>query len=102
DEDDEDNGGNDNKDDAKVINVYEEVDPLNRPPPISDEKTEFAPLVVPIADVNDEPVPPVIQFGHNFHVGESSSTGTLLEGNSRVHAPGLMGCNLKSILQGVT
>nr|GFA95476.1 hypothetical protein [Tanacetum cinerariifolium] len=33
DEDDEENGGNDDEDEAKVINPYEEVDPLNRPPP---------------------------------------------------------------------
>ncbi|GJV47349.1 hypothetical protein Tco_1437561 [Tanacetum coccineum] len=97
DEDDEDNSGNDNEDEAEVINAYEEVDPLNRPPLTSYEETEFAPPVVPIVDVNDEPIPPVIQFGHNFHVGESSSAGTLLEGNSWVHAPGPMGCNLGSV-----
>ncbi|GKG64090.1 hypothetical protein Tco_0649340, partial [Tanacetum coccineum] len=50
---DEDNGGDDNEDEAKVINAYEEVDPLNRPPPTSDEETEFAPPVVPIVDVDD-------------------------------------------------
>ncbi|GKF58010.1 hypothetical protein Tco_0171547, partial [Tanacetum coccineum] len=60
DEDDEDNGGNDNEDKAEVINAYEEVDPLNRPPPTSDEETEFTPPVVPIVDVDDEPIPPVI------------------------------------------
>ncbi|GJY78400.1 hypothetical protein Tco_0484201 [Tanacetum coccineum] len=102
DEDDEDSGGNDNEDKAEVINAYKEVDPLNRPPSTSNEETEFTPPVVPIADVNDEPVPPVIQFGHNFHVGESSSTGTLLEGNNWVHAPGPIGCHLKSIHRGVT
>nr|GEU69691.1 putative reverse transcriptase domain-containing protein [Tanacetum cinerariifolium] len=32
----------------------------------------------------NEPPPPVFQFGHNFHVGESSS----LDGNSEVFAPG--------------
>ncbi|GKA90081.1 hypothetical protein Tco_0811893 [Tanacetum coccineum] len=82
--DDEDNGGDDNEDEAKVINAYEEVDPLNRPPPTSDEETEFAPPVVPIVDVDDEPIPPVIQFGHNFHVGESLSARTLLEGVPRL------------------
>ncbi|GJW83920.1 hypothetical protein Tco_0157065 [Tanacetum coccineum] len=82
DEDDEDNGGNNDEDDA--------------------EETKFAPPVVPIADANDELVPPVIQFGGNYHVGESSSTGTLLTGNGWVHAPGLMGCNLESVHRGVT
>ncbi|GJS82883.1 putative reverse transcriptase domain-containing protein [Tanacetum coccineum] len=61
DEDDE-NGGNDDEDDVEVINAYEEVDPLNRPPPTSNEESEFAPPVVPIADANDEPVPLVIQY----------------------------------------
>ncbi|GJZ44692.1 hypothetical protein Tco_0591947 [Tanacetum coccineum] len=57
--------------------------------------------MVPIIDANDEPVPPVIQFGNNFHVGESSSTGALLAGNSWVHAPSLMGCNLGSVHRGM-
>ncbi|GJU13114.1 putative reverse transcriptase domain-containing protein [Tanacetum coccineum] len=102
DEDDEDNDGNDNEDKAEVINAYEEVDPLNRPPPTSDEETEFAPPVVPIVDVDDEPIPPVIQFGHNFHVRESSSAGALLKGNNWVHVPGPMGCNLGSVHRVVT
>nr|GEU63887.1 putative reverse transcriptase domain-containing protein [Tanacetum cinerariifolium] len=73
---------NDEEDDAEVINPYEEVDPHNRPPPTSDEETKFAPPVVQIANVDDVPIPPVIQFGSNFHVGESSASRDLLEGNS--------------------
>nr|GFD39131.1 hypothetical protein [Tanacetum cinerariifolium] len=53
------------------INPYEEDDPHNRPPPTSDEETEFAPPVVQIADADDVLIPHVIQFGSNFHVGES-------------------------------
>nr|GEX21678.1 putative reverse transcriptase domain-containing protein [Tanacetum cinerariifolium] len=102
DDDDEENGGNDVKDDAEVINPYEEVNPLNRPPPTSDEESEFKPPVIPIVDANDEPVPPVTQFGGNFHVGESSSTGTLLDGNGWVHAPGPVGRNLESVHKGMT
>nr|GEV12438.1 hypothetical protein [Tanacetum cinerariifolium] len=64
--------------DAEVINPYEEDDPHNRPPPTSDEETEFAPPVVQITDVDDVPIPPVIQFGSNFHIGESSATRDLL------------------------
>ncbi|GKA43726.1 hypothetical protein Tco_0736450 [Tanacetum coccineum] len=97
DEEDEDDGVNDNEDEAEVINAYEEVDPLNRPPPTSDEETEFAPPVVPIVDADDEPIPPVIQFGHNFHVGESSSTRYLLDGNSKVFAPGPKTSDLESV-----
>ncbi|GJT64579.1 putative reverse transcriptase domain-containing protein [Tanacetum coccineum] len=79
---DEENGRNDDEDEA--------------------EETEFAPPVVPITDVSDELVPLVIQFGGNYHVGESSSTGTLFVGNNWVHAPGPMGCNLESVHRGVT
>nr|GEW37423.1 hypothetical protein [Tanacetum cinerariifolium] len=45
DEDDGDNGGNDDEDEAEVNNLYKEVDPFNRPPPTSDEESEFAPPV---------------------------------------------------------
>nr|GEW79507.1 hypothetical protein [Tanacetum cinerariifolium] len=67
-----------------------------------DDETEFSPLVVPIADADDEPIPLVIQFRGNYHVGENSSTGTLLAGNGWVNAPGPMGCNLESVYKGVT
>nr|GEV12440.1 putative reverse transcriptase domain, ribonuclease H-like domain, aspartic peptidase domain protein [Tanacetum cinerariifolium] len=79
---------NNEEDDAEVINPYEEADPHNRLPPTSDKETEFAPPVVHIADADDVPIPPVIQFGSNFHVGESSATRDLLAGNSEVYAPG--------------
>nr|GEZ33005.1 putative reverse transcriptase domain-containing protein [Tanacetum cinerariifolium] len=51
----------DEEDDAEVINPYEEADPHNRPPPTFDEETEFASPVVQIADVDNMPIPPVIQ-----------------------------------------
>nr|GEX60358.1 putative reverse transcriptase domain-containing protein [Tanacetum cinerariifolium] len=92
---------NNEEDDAEVINPYEEADPHNRPPPTSDEETEFAPLVVHIDDANDVPIPLVIQFGSNFHVGESSATRDLIAGISEVYAPGLMCCALKNIHRGV-
>nr|GFB42634.1 hypothetical protein [Tanacetum cinerariifolium] len=34
---------NDEEDDVEVINPYKEADPHNRPPPTSDEETEFEP-----------------------------------------------------------
>ncbi|GJT37985.1 hypothetical protein Tco_0937850 [Tanacetum coccineum] len=100
-ENDKENGGNDAEDDAEVIHPYEEADPLNRSPPTSDEESEFAPPVVPVVDANNEPVPPVIQFGCNFHVGESSSTRALLAGNCRVSGPGPTGRCLESVHRGV-
>nr|GFB39970.1 hypothetical protein [Tanacetum cinerariifolium] len=36
-----------------------------------------------IADVDDVPIPPVIQFGTNFHIKESSTMRDLLTGNSK-------------------
>nr|GFC10643.1 hypothetical protein [Tanacetum cinerariifolium] len=57
--------------------------------------------LVPIPDADDVPIPSVIQFGSNFHVGESSATRDLLVGNSEVYAPGPMCCDLKSAHKGV-
>nr|GFB83331.1 hypothetical protein [Tanacetum cinerariifolium] len=91
----------DEEDDAEVINPYEEDDPHNRPPPTSDEEIEFAPPVVQIADADDVPIPSIIQFRSNFHIGESSAMRDLLAGNSKVYAPGPMCCNLKSVHRGV-
>nr|GEZ88785.1 putative zinc finger, CCHC-type, retrotransposon Gag domain protein [Tanacetum cinerariifolium] len=53
-----------------------------------------------IADVDNIPIPPVIQFG-NFHVGESSASRDLLEGNGEVCVPGPMPCDLRSVHRGV-
>nr|GFB66391.1 hypothetical protein [Tanacetum cinerariifolium] len=53
-----------------------------------------------IADVDNIPIPPVIQFV-NFHVGESSALRDLLEGNGKVCAPSPMPCDLRSVHRGV-
>ncbi|GJW85168.1 putative reverse transcriptase domain-containing protein [Tanacetum coccineum] len=50
----------------------------------------------------DEPPPPVFQFGQNFHVGESSSTRTLLDGNSQVFPPGPRPNDLSAIHSRIT
>nr|GFB41260.1 hypothetical protein [Tanacetum cinerariifolium] len=92
---------NDEEDDAEVINPYEKANPHNRPPPTSDEEIKFAPSVVQIVDADDVPIPPVIQFGSDFHVGESLTSRDLFAGNSEVCAPGPMCCDLKSIHKGV-
>nr|GEU33127.1 reverse transcriptase domain-containing protein [Tanacetum cinerariifolium] len=63
-EEEDENMVNDEEYDAEVINPYEEADPHNRPPPTFDEETEFAP---PVVQTDDVPIPPVIQFGSNFH-----------------------------------
>nr|GEX36894.1 hypothetical protein [Tanacetum cinerariifolium] len=97
DDDGEEDGEDNVDDDAEVINPYEEVDPLNRPPLGSNEEFKFAPPAIPVVDANIETIPPIVQFGGNFHVGESSSTGALFAINDWVHPPGLMGCNLETV-----
>nr|GEU67216.1 putative reverse transcriptase domain-containing protein [Tanacetum cinerariifolium] len=92
---------NDEEDEAEVINPYEEADPHNRSPPTSNEETKFAPPVVQIADADNASIPPAIQFGSNFHVGECSATRDLLTGNSEVYTPGPMCYDLKSVCRGV-
>nr|GEX69491.1 hypothetical protein [Tanacetum cinerariifolium] len=37
------------------------------------------------------------EFGHNFYVGEGSSAGALLAGNSEVNALGSIACNLERV-----
>nr|GEX84884.1 hypothetical protein [Tanacetum cinerariifolium] len=54
---------NNEEDDTEVINPYKEANPHNRPPPTSDEETEFASHVVQIFDADDVSIPLVIQFG---------------------------------------
>nr|GEW14941.1 reverse transcriptase domain-containing protein [Tanacetum cinerariifolium] len=54
-----------------------------------------------IADADDVPIPHVIQFGSNFHVGESSAMRDLLAGNSKVYSLGPMCSDLKSVYKGV-
>nr|GEV45762.1 hypothetical protein [Tanacetum cinerariifolium] len=40
------------------------------------------------------------EFGSNFHIREISAMRDLLAGNSKVHTPGLMCCDLKSVHRG--
>nr|GEW19350.1 hypothetical protein [Tanacetum cinerariifolium] len=54
-----------------------------------------------IVDDDDVPIPHVILFGSNFHVGESLASRDLLAGNSKVCAPGPMCCIIKSVHGGV-
>nr|GEX60117.1 hypothetical protein [Tanacetum cinerariifolium] len=58
-------------------------------------------IIIMIADADGVPIPHVIQFGSNFHVGESSDSRDLLAGNSEVYAPGSICCDLKSVHRGV-
>nr|GEV92982.1 putative reverse transcriptase domain-containing protein [Tanacetum cinerariifolium] len=73
----------DGEDNTEVINPYEESDPHNRPPLTSEEETEFVPPVVQIADADDVPIPPVIQFGIRENRSKNSKMMKLITGLSR-------------------
>ncbi|GJX10733.1 putative reverse transcriptase domain-containing protein [Tanacetum coccineum] len=63
---------NDDENDAEIIHPYEEVDPLNRPPP-SPETAEREFMNAPISQSTLQPIPPIRQFTGTFYVGEGSS-----------------------------
>nr|GEX19842.1 putative zinc finger, CCHC-type, retrotransposon Gag domain protein [Tanacetum cinerariifolium] len=73
---------------------------LEEEPEEEDEENEAMEDDAEITDVDNIPIPPVIQFG-NFHVGESSASRDLLEGNSEVCAHGPMSGDLRSVHRGV-
>nr|GEY78701.1 hypothetical protein [Tanacetum cinerariifolium] len=81
------------EEDPKEEPEEEEIENENM---VNDEEDEAK-----IDDADDVPIPPVIQFGSNFQVGESSAMRNLLAGNSEVYAPGPMCCDLKSVHRGV-
>ncbi|GKA14783.1 hypothetical protein Tco_0694429 [Tanacetum coccineum] len=59
-------------DDVEVYNPYEEVDPLNRPPPSPDTaKREI--MNAPVTQSTLQPIPPIRQFSGTFYVGKGSS-----------------------------
>ncbi|GJY12511.1 hypothetical protein Tco_0381820 [Tanacetum coccineum] len=57
-EDDEMDVDND-EDDAEVVHPYEEVDPLNRPPPDTDKENVFARATAPVTSFTLQPLPPI-------------------------------------------
>nr|GEV07956.1 putative ribonuclease H-like domain-containing protein [Tanacetum cinerariifolium] len=82
-------------------NGWLEEDPKEEPEEEDEDMVNDEEDDAEIADADDVPIPPVIQFGSNFHVGESSATRDLLAGNSEVYTPGPMCCDLKSVHKGV-
>nr|GEW52656.1 putative reverse transcriptase domain-containing protein [Tanacetum cinerariifolium] len=81
-------------------NRWLEEDPEEEPEEEDEDMVNNEEDDAKIVDADDVPIPPVIQFGSNFHVGESSAMRDLLTGNSKVYAPGLMYCDLKSVHKG--
>nr|GFA79029.1 hypothetical protein [Tanacetum cinerariifolium] len=90
--------------------IMEKVPPPNGNPNAPEEEpfmdqapvafVGFAPQWIGEQILNNNNVPPVIQFG-NFYVGESSALRDLFEGNDEVCVPGPMPCDLRSVHRGV-
>ncbi|GJV77533.1 hypothetical protein Tco_1509117 [Tanacetum coccineum] len=59
-------------DGSEIIHPYEEVDPLNPPPPSSDFKPED--VIVPTSRSTLQLLPPIRRFSGNFYVREGSSS----------------------------
>nr|GFB99485.1 hypothetical protein [Tanacetum cinerariifolium] len=96
---DEDDPDEDEEEDPEEEPEEEEIEDENMVNDEDDEGNEEDDAE--IADADDVPIPPVIQFGSNFHIGESSAMRDLLPGNNEFYAPGLMYCDLKSVHRGV-
>ncbi|GJT89790.1 hypothetical protein Tco_1078635 [Tanacetum coccineum] len=76
------------EDEAEIIYPYDEADPNNRPPPASDDESEFAPSVIPVFDVKNRPVSHVIHFSSTYEMGESSSAREILKDIGEVYLLG--------------
>ncbi|GKF46098.1 hypothetical protein Tco_0135900, partial [Tanacetum coccineum] len=76
------------EDEAKIIYPYDEADPNNRPPPASDDESEFIPFVILVFDAKNRPVPPIIHFSSTYELGESSSAREILKDISEVYPLG--------------
>ncbi|GJW73702.1 hypothetical protein Tco_0133072, partial [Tanacetum coccineum] len=67
------------EDEAHIIYPYGEADLNNRPPPASNDESEFAPSVIPVFDAENRPVPPIIHFSSTYEMGESSFAREILK-----------------------
>nr|GEW62675.1 hypothetical protein [Tanacetum cinerariifolium] len=72
------------KDEVEIIYPYDEKDLNNRIPPTSNDESEFAPSVIPVFDVENRLVPPVIHFSSTYEQDESSSAREILKDISEV------------------
>ncbi|GJY53112.1 hypothetical protein Tco_0444776 [Tanacetum coccineum] len=80
---------NDDENDAEIIHPYEEVDPLNRPPPSPETvEQEFMNDFVSWSTLH--PIPPIRQFTGTFYVGEGSSATVFNPALCKVYPPGPM------------
>nr|GEX12669.1 hypothetical protein [Tanacetum cinerariifolium] len=85
-----------NKDEEEDLKEEPEEEEIEDEDMVNDKEDDAE-----IADVDDVPIPLVIQFGSNFHIGESSAMRDLLACNSKVYAHGLICYDLKSVHKGV-
>nr|GEW74888.1 hypothetical protein [Tanacetum cinerariifolium] len=73
------------EDEAEIIYPYDEADPNNRPPPASDDESEFAHFVIPVLDVENRPVPHVIHFSSTYQRGVTSFVQEILKDVGEVY-----------------
>ncbi|GJS17364.1 hypothetical protein Tco_0411836 [Tanacetum coccineum] len=78
------------EEEAEIIYPYDEADLNNRPPPASDDESEFAYSVIPVIDAENRPVPPVIHFSSTYELSESSSARKILKDIYEVYPLGLV------------
>ncbi|GJW72663.1 hypothetical protein Tco_0129580 [Tanacetum coccineum] len=78
------------EEEAEIIYPYDEVDPNNRPPPASDDESEFVPSVVPVFDAENRPVLSVLHFSSTYEQSESSSAREILKDIDKVSPLGLV------------
>ncbi|GJU00130.1 putative reverse transcriptase domain-containing protein [Tanacetum coccineum] len=78
------------EDEAEIIYPYDEADPNNRPPPASNDESEFVPSIIPMFDAENRPVLHVIHFSSTYELGESSSAQEILKDIGEVHPLGPM------------
>ncbi|GKB55524.1 hypothetical protein Tco_0906277 [Tanacetum coccineum] len=76
------------EEEAEIIYPYDEADLNNRPPPASDDESEFAHSVIHVFDAKNRPVPPVIHFSSTYELGESSFAPEILKDIDEVYPLG--------------
>ncbi|GKB54939.1 hypothetical protein Tco_0905692 [Tanacetum coccineum] len=86
------------EEEAEIIYPYDEVDPNNRPPPASDDKSEFAPFVIPVFDAKNKHVPSVIHFSSTYEQGKSSSAREILKDIGKVNPLGPMPLTIETAM----
>ncbi|GJW98694.1 hypothetical protein Tco_0180502 [Tanacetum coccineum] len=82
-------------DGPKIIHPYEEVDPLNLPPPGSDSEPKD--VIVPTSRSTLQLLPHIRRFSCKFYVREGSSFDASVANHRKVFAPGPLGKDVNAL-----